>query len=98
MPRFILRPSHSEFAAAVGLYFFSTTWYSHRLGNERFRELLLAVMSLLGVSVGIALGLDIQSIMLFVISWTIVIALLTSTSIHKTLLSARKYDLGDGGA
>jgi len=75
-------------------YLITTTWYANKAQDERRQGQIISVFLVIGLVIGISLGLDLQGVMPSVISWTLIIALASSTMLESVMASERAQTSG----
>ncbi|KAF1345080.1 hypothetical protein BDV97DRAFT_401698 [Delphinella strobiligena] len=78
LPDFMQHPSHTTFAIAFTLYFLTTVFYSWRQHEGTCQGQMIAIALIVTIGLGLKMGLSLQSIVLSLGSWILIIALLLS--------------------
>ena len=74
------------------MFVIASTWFHYRNHNHKHRDRFVLAGNVTGAALGIALGYDVQSIMLSVLPWALMTALVTSNLTH--LLFGRLFLAG----
>lgn len=87
-------PAVAEFILATVIYSITTTVYSLRRFNENLQGEISSVVFVLSAIGGLWLNCDLQTIVLCVFPWAIIVALLLSSGLHSiTWISRYSADL-----
>lgn len=78
LPDSMQRPSHTAFAIAFALYFFTTVLYSWRQHEGTCQGQIIAIAIIVTIGLSLKMGLPLQSIVLSLGPWILIFALLVS--------------------
>lgn len=82
LPGYMQRPSHTTFAIAFTLYFLTTVLYSCRQHEGTCQGQTIAMAMITTIGLGLKMCLPLQSIVLSLGSWILIIALLLSRGLE----------------